>query len=465
MNKNFTKTKKTLEKLMDKFNYDSLKDNNHKDNYKENEELKIIGITGSYGKTTTAKLVHEYLKKLGKKSVLFSSGGIDSPLSNYSIDEEVEIPIYDESSEINALNGAIKYGADYLIIEVNERTIEKGYVKNIPFDIRAITNIVPSHNTLMYTPEEYVAIKKSFFQDIPDDEECTCIFGLTHKELFYEMKSLHKNYKTFASEYVSNIKGVPQDEIDYMLHSNNGGIFDTLEGLNFCVKMKENINSCAFKTSLIMPYNALNITLAIAILDTLGVFNDKVFQSILEKIIIPGRDEVIRENGRTFIISITCTPHLEILKRYKERGLVKNVKLITGSFGTGFSTWLPEYKDGKFANYVNDSMKWAYKYIIQNCDYVYITANDNAATPIKELLDIQIKEVEGKIKYEAIEDRQMAITKAIEDSEEGDVIFISGRGNRKMFCNGLTEMKFFLDKDIVNTAKKKIMGLDYAEEI
>ena len=139
-----------------------------------------------------------------------------------------------ESAEANALNGAIKYGADYLIIEVNERTIEKGYVKNIPFDIRAITNIIPSHNTLLYTPEQYVAIKKSFFQNIPAEDECTCIYGLTNKDLFYEMISLNNNkYKTFASEYVAGLKGIPQEEINYMLHPNGSNAFDTLDGLNF----------------------------------------------------------------------------------------------------------------------------------------------------------------------------------------------------------------------------------------
>jgi UDP-N-acetylmuramoyl-L-alanyl-D-glutamate--2,6-diaminopimelate ligase len=376
-------------------------------------------------------------------------------LSNYSKDDEVEIPIYNESAEANALNGAIKYGADYLIIEVNERTIEKGYVKNIPFDIRAITNIVPSHNTLLYTPEQYIAIKKSFFQNIPVEDECTCIYGLTNKDLFYEMISLNNNkYKTFASEYVAGLKGVQKSEINYMLHPVENKTFDTLDGLNFCVKL--NGNSFEFKTPLIMPYNALNITLAIGIIDSLGELDIKTFQKVLENIVIPGRDEVFRIKGRTIIISITCTPHLEILKKYKEQGLVKNVKLITGSFGNGYSTWLPEFRGNQFSTYVSESMKWAYKYFINNCDYIYITANDNAASSIKELLDVQIKEVEGKVKYEAIEDRKETITKAIEESDEGDVIFISGRGNRKIFCSGEKEMQFFLDKDIVKNAFKKL---------
>ncbi len=443
MRKNFEKVKKILKDLEKKYPHDQLKESRSV----ENGGLKIIGITGSNGKTTTAKLVHEYLKLKGKESILFSSAGIDSPLSNYNSEDEVEIPIYNESSVINALNGALKDGADYLIIEVNERTLAKGYVKNIPFDIRAITNIVPRHNTLLYTEEEYIAIKKSFFQNIPEEDECTCIYGLDTKELFEEMLTLNdKPYKTFASEYVTEVKRIDKKGIDYLLYPSKK-VFDTIKGMDFGIKTKE--KSYEFSTDLIMPFNALNITLAMAIIDTLGEFDEKIFKKLLKSIVIPGRDEVIVSKNRRIIISITCTPHLEILKRYKDNGEINSIKIITGSFGNGFNSWLPEYKGDKFAGYVTESMKWAYKYIVANCDYVYITANDNAATSIKVLLEEQIKEVDGKIGYEAIESRKEAIKKALQDSKPGDVIFISGRGNRSMFCKNSKELEFYLDKDIV----------------
>ena len=450
MRKNFEKIKKLLSDLQMKFPYDLLKEKRTT----ENDRLKIIGITGSNGKSTTAKIVHEYLKLKGRESVLFSSVGIDSPLSNYNSSDEVEIPIFNETSVINALNGAIKDCADYLIIEVNERTISKGYVKDIPFDIRAITNIVPKHNTLLYTEEEYIALKKSFFQNIDKEEDCTCIYGLTDKSLFEEMILLNdKPYKTFASEYVTEVKGVDKNKIDYLLYPSKK-VFDTIKGMDFGIKTKN--KSYEFSTNLIMPFNALNITLAMAIIDTLGEFDENLFNKLLKNIVIPGRDEVINVKGRTIIISITCTPHLEILKRYKDDGQINNIRLITGSFGSGFSTWLPEYKNEKFSNYVNDSMKWVYKYIVQNCDYVYITANDTAASSIKDLINAQIAEVKGNIPYFAIEDRKEAIKKALSDSTSGDVIFISGRGNRSMFCKNDKDLEFYLDKDIVNNEIKNI---------
>lgn len=440
---NFLKLEQKLNELKSQFPHDEYIEKRER----KNTNLKIVGITGSNGKTTTALIVHEYLKSIGLKSVLFASCGIDLEISNYDKNSEVDIPIFNETSLINAIDGAIKERADYLILEINERTIEKGYIEGIPFSIRALTNIVPKHNTLSYTEEEYVNIKKSFFT-FDDEDDCTCIYTLTEKELLEELISQNnKPYKVVSSEYVARVKGVEDEKIDYMLHQGTKE-FDSLEGLNFNIKTKTKDVEC--HTNLIMPFNALNITLAYAILDSLGEMEDSKFNQLLEEIKIPGRDEVIKYNGRTIIISVTCTPHLEILKKYKESNKINNIILITGSFGNGFNSWLSEYKDENFKNYVNESMRWAYSYFIKNADKIYITTNDYASSNVSELLKSQENEIKGKIAYEVIENRKAAIKKAIEESEEGDVIFISGRGNRKVFCNNTKSVEMYLDKEIVN---------------
>lgn len=440
---NFLKLEQKLNELKSQFPHDEYIEKRER----KNTNLKIVGITGSNGKTTTALIVHEYLKSIGLKSVLFASCGIDLEISNYDKNSEVDIPIFNETSLINAIDGAIKERADYLILEINERTIEKGYIEGIPFSIRALTNIVPKHNTLSYTEEEYVNIKKSFFT-FDDEDDCTCIYTLTEKELLEDLiRQNNKPYKVVSSEYVARVKGVEDEKIDYMLHQGTKE-FDSLEGLNFNIKTKTKDVEC--HTNLIMPFNALNITLAYAILDSLGEMEDSKFNQLLEEIKIPGRDEVIRYNKRTIIISVTCTPHLEILKRYKENNKINNIILITGSFGNGFNSWLSEYKDENFKNYVNESMRWAYSYFIKNADKIYITTNDYASSNVSELLKSQENEIKGKIAYEVIENRKDAIKKAIEESEEGDVIFISGRGNRKVFCNNTKSVEMYLDKEIVN---------------
>ena len=412
-----------------------------------NKDFKIIGITGSYGKTTTIKIVHEYLKAKGKRSVLFASCGIDLPNSNYDKDDEIEVPIYNEKSLNKAINGARNCNADYLLLEINERTIAKGYVKDVPFYIRALTNIVPLHNTFEYTKEEYVKIKESFFENIKDEDECTCIYGEVEKEyLDVLMNANNKPKKIATSRYIAGVKGLKEEDVNYLLYQNRD-VFDSLAGLSFSIKTKDidyNIS-----TKLIMPHNALNINLALSIIDTLGELDIELFNKVLNEITILGRDEVIKEKGRTVITSITCAPHLEVLKKYQNNGLINNIILVTGSYGSGFESWDKEYNSEKYTKYVNDSMKFIYKYIVKNVNKVYITSVDNASSDPKELINNQVKEIDGKISYCDVLDRKEAIRKAILESDYGDVIFISGRGNRAIFCKSRNEIDYYKDMDIV----------------
>ena len=413
-----------------------------------NKGFKIIGITGSYGKTTTIKIVNEYLKAKGKRSVLFASCGIDLPNSNYDKDDEIEVPIYNEKSLNKAINGARNCNADYLLLEINERTIAKGYVKDVPFYIRALTNIVPLHNTFEYSKEEYVKIKESFFENIKDEDECTCIYGEVEKEYFDVLMSANNKPKKIAtSRYIASVKGLKEEDVNYLLYQNENAIFDSLDGLSFNIKTKDsdyNIN-----TKLIMPHNALNINMALSIIDTLDELDIDLFNKVLNEISILGRDEVIKEKNRTIITSITCAPHLEILKKYQNNGLINNIILVTGSYGSGFETWDKEYNSERYSKYVNDSMKFIYKYIVKNVNKVYITSVDNASSDPKELINNQVKEIDGKISYCDVLDRREAIRKAILESENGDVIFISGRGNRAIFCKSRNEIDYYKDMDIV----------------
>ena len=416
-----------------------------------NKDFKIIGITGSYGKTTTIKIVNEYLKAKGKRSVLFASCGIDLPNSNYDKDDEIEVPIYNEKSLNKAINGARNFNADYLLLEINERTIAKGYVKDVPFYIRALTNIVPLHNTFEYTKEEYVKIKESFFENIKDEDECTCIYGEVEKEyLDVLMSANNKPKKIVTSRYIASVKGLKEEDANYLLYQNENAIFDSLDGLLFNVKTKD--NNFKINTKLIMPHNALNINMALAIIDTLDELDIDLFNKVLNEITILGRDEVKKEKGRTIITSITCTPHLEILKKYQNNGLINNIILVTGSYGSGFESWDKEYNSERYSKYVNDSMKFIYKYIVKNVNKVYITSVDNASSDPKQLINNQVKEIEGKTSYFDVLDRREAIRKAILESENGDVIFISGRGNRAIFCKSRNEIDYYKDIDIVRDA-------------
>ena len=166
----------------------------------------------------------------------------------------------------------------------------------------------------------------------------------------------------------------------------------------------------------------------------------------MNRITIPGRDEVIKEKGRTVIVSITSTPHLEILHNYQGKGLFNNLVLVTGMMGTGFSTWDEIYKTDKYTSYVKESMNYIYQEINEYVDKLYITLNDPAGSKAEDLIKEQQKV--ARITKKAVYSRKEAIRDAILESNVGDVIFISGRGNRKVYCEAKEKVTFFKDIDV-----------------
>jgi UDP-N-acetylmuramoyl-L-alanyl-D-glutamate--2,6-diaminopimelate ligase len=424
----------------------------------DTKQLQIIGITGSKGKSTTAYLVHQYLKSQGYRSILYSSIEIDSPTSYNAKKEAVENPLRDEKMLLNAIIQAEAYEADYLILEVNERSIARGYTKDIPFSIRLITNIIPTHNDDFYPPEQYVAIKKSFFEGIPEEDDCVCIYGIESNNIFNSLGTLNnKPKKVFGSRYVSKVRGVPEEKVDYLLYPSQGYL-DTINGLNISFRFGNFHDK--IKTNMIMPYNALNILAVIAVLDTLGVYDRDQFQKIISNINIPGRDERTEVNGRIIIVSSHLAPELENFKKYKDRGEIKNIKVVIGTRGDGYKGWVKEFPEAMYTKERERSLRFAYNYLRTYADYVYITTTDTGSSDPSMILSKQVGYMDEDTRYEIEADRKEAIRKAIENSHEGDLIYISGRGNRRVLCNGRDSIKLHLDQEVVEDVLRELKWIE-----
>lgn len=412
--------------------------------YEEEKKLKIIGITGSKGKTTVANILHQYLKKRGYKSVLYASNGIDSPASFNIPNEAIENPLPNEQILLNAIEEAIAYDADFLILEVNERSIHKGLTKDIPFDIRVITNIGRTHNNIFYP--DYVEIKKNFFRETKIEDDVTCIFSANDAQMFNELYNVtNSNKVTYMSDYVARIKNIDTKKIDYKLSTD--GILDSLNGLDFNIMTRG--KKYNFKSSMLMPYNAINIMAVMAIVDTLNIFDYEVFKDLLLDIEIPGRDEVIKSNGRTIIITTGIDPQLTILKKYKQTNEVNKLIVVSGAPGFGYKNWTYDFSEEKIIHEREKGIEFAYTYIKNNADKLYITENDNGTVNLEKLMNFQASYLKNEIPYVIENNRTEAIKKAIIDSNEGDVIYIAGRGNRKILVTSFEDLKIHSDKEVV----------------
>ena len=124
--KKLNEYKNKLSKRLNKKDKRFIKDEFKNNKINENDDLKIIGITGSTGKSTVCYIVHEYLKKLGYRSCLYSSCKVDSPATFISPNSGVELSFKSEDDLLDIIEACEAYKADYLVLEVNESNINKG---------------------------------------------------------------------------------------------------------------------------------------------------------------------------------------------------------------------------------------------------------------------------------------------------------------------------------------------------
>ncbi len=415
------------------------------------DKIKIIGITGSTGKSTTAFLVHEYLKSLGYKSVLYSSAMVDSPASHIMKNEAFEVAVSSEESLLSIMEEAESYGAEYLVLEVNESTLEKGILQDVPFTVRALTNINPYHNEEQYTKEEYVALKKSFFKNI--DEDCKCVIGLQDNfiELFEEFLTLNtcETY-TFSSQYIARVNGLDSSKMTCLLQE----LYPSLDGMDMVVRVKD--KSYSFNSSITMRYNALNLICAMTILEALGKFDATKFNKCIKNIQIPGRVEVYKANGRVIVVDTHLPRMLEFLQELKLKGDIYNIKVVIGSMGSGFKDWDEKFKTPLFLSKRTKSRQYACDLLKQYVDFVYLTEDDNAKESALDICQELQGYLEEKVPSIIVVDREQAIRQAIEESKVGDVIFISGRGNRRILCNTSTTMKLIKDSEVVEEVVREL---------
>lgn len=408
------------------------------------DSLKIIGITGSVGKSTTAFLIHKYLLSLGKRSILYSSIMVDSPASIISKDEAFENACRDEKALLSIISEAEKYEAEYLVLEVNESTLEKGILKDVPFAVRVLTNIIPAHNLIKYSESEYVSIKKLFFSNITDSCKCVLCFQNYSKELLEELIKINNYPKIICTnKYIAEKFGIDLNSIDYLLVDCQ----NKLDGLFMKINGKDSVYS--LNTNLCMFYNAMNIMTFFATINALELYDEKVLTNVLNKIQIPGRTEIIRANGRIIIIDTHLPRVLENLKEFKDNGEIKKIKVVIGSVGYGFKTWSEHYKTEKYIQQHHSARKYAVELLNPVADYVCFTESDSGAEDTQDIC-LELKGyLKKSIESNIIVDRRDAIKNTIKDSQDGDAIFIAGRGNRKILCNGYDSIKLLKDSDIV----------------
>ncbi|WP_234109413.1 UDP-N-acetylmuramoyl-L-alanyl-D-glutamate--2,6-diaminopimelate ligase [Chryseobacterium sp. R2A-55] len=381
------------------------------------EKLNLIGITGTNGKTSVTTLLFDIFKHLGFKTALIST-------VEYRIDDEV-FPSTHTTPDVLTLNKilskAVETRCEYVFMEVSSHGIHQDRIEGLHFKIAGFTNITHDHLDYHKTFDEYLKVKKRFFDELNPD--ATAITNIDDKNGLVMLQNTKALKKTYALKTMADFHGKIL-EVDF-----NG--------------MLLNFNGREFWTTLTGKFNAYNLLLAFAVAVESGFHEDDILQAISKLQRVKGRFETLKSDGGIFfIVDYAHTPDaLEKVLDSINEIRTKNERLITvfGCGGDRDHAKRPEM--GKIATRKST---------------LTIITSDNPRTENPNEI---IKEIEAGIepqnfsKYTSIPDRKEAIKMAIKFAEPKDIILIAGKGHENyQEING--ERIHFDDKELVMELSK-----------
>jgi len=357
------------------------------------EQLKLIGITGTNGKTTIATLLFNLFKNLGFGVGLIST--VENRINENIIPSTHTTP---EVSELYKLiNAMVEDGVDYCFMEVSSHAISQHRIAGLQFDAALFSNLSHDHLDYHKTFAEYRDTKKQLFDQLSPEA-----FALVNKD---DKNSLYMVQNTKATRYSYAQKSIG-DFTSKILEADFNG-------------MQIDLNGNQFWTPLVGGFNAINLTAVYGTAVLFDIPTDQLIVELSKLGRVKGRFELINPgHPNPIIIDYAHTP--DALENVIDtiNSIRKNSAGLTVVFGCGGDRDITKRpKMGAVA--------------ASKANRVILT-NDNPRTedPGKILKDIE-NGIEGQHfkKVLQIADREQAIKTAITTAGSGEVILIAGKGH------------------------------------
>lgn len=376
------------------------------------EKLKMIGVTGTNGKTTVTTLVKQIIEMTTGEMC-----GLIGTNKNVigDIEEETERTTPDSIELQELLRRMVERGCSYAVMEVSSHALYLDRVCGIQYTVGAFTNLTEDHLDFHKTMDNYAEAKSRLFR-ICDKAVINC-----DDKYFDIMKNAAVcPVYTFSTE--NNKASLAAKDID-LHHDSVSFALDTELG---CKKVILHI------PGMFSVYNALT---ALSIAVNLGIPLDKAIYALSTCQGVKGRAEIV-PTGRNFTILIDYAHTPDAMENILStaRGYAKGRVVIL--FGCG-------------GDREREKRPVMGSIAVKMADFVYITS-DNPRTEVPgDIIREILTGVEGtETPYEVIENRKEAIGRAIANAQENDVIILAGKGHETYQIIG-TEKFHFDEREIV----------------
>ena len=359
------------------------------------KRLKMIGITGTNGKTTTTYIVKSIIEAAG-----FSCGLIGTNAVEYlesKTDARLTTP---DPIELHAiLKEMSDAGVEYVVMEVSAHALKLSKVDGIVYEVAAFTNFSRDHLDFFGSMDNYAQAKMSFFS--PEHARSAVVNADDTLG-----NAILKNSKlpavTYGVDNPSDVFGIDLEMSAY--------------GLSYVINMADNVGRVKF--SLTGRFNMYNTLCAAAIAMSLGFDLNTVIAGIRNVKKIDGRFNIINMSKCNVIIDFAHTDDgiANILRAIREFAPARIITV----FGCGGN---------------RDRTKRAVmgKIVSQMSDYCFVTSDNPRFEPPQDIIDEIASGIDeiGKTNYQKIVDRKQAIREAIAMANKNDIVLIAGKGAEK----------------------------------
>ncbi|PWE01407.1 UDP-N-acetylmuramoyl-L-alanyl-D-glutamate--2,6-diaminopimelate ligase [Marinilabilia rubra] len=375
-------------------------------------KLKLVGVTGTNGKTTIATLLYNTARLLGFKA------GLCSTLANYINDKKLETT--HTTPDVVTLNKLmsemVDAGCDYCFMEVSSHAVHQGRVEGLDFKGGIFSNISHDHLDYHKTFDEYIRVKKKFFDDLPDDAFALVNADDKHGRVMHQnTKASHKTYslREVASYRARIVEGL-------------------FEGMQLSIEGEE------FWTPFVGRFNASNLIAVYGAGRELGWDKKELLVAMSQLKSVGGRFETVRsKSGVTGVVDYAHTP--DALKNVLEA--INNIRrpeqtLITvvGAGGNRDTAKRPVMA----AEAVKNSSK------------VILTSDNPRDEEPQIIIDQMMEGIQfaERIKVLTILDRREAIRTACTLAQPGDIVLVAGKGH-ETYQEVKGQRSHFDDREII----------------
>lgn len=354
------------------------------------KKIKVIGITGTDGKTTTTHAIYHILTTCGKKASMISS--VYANIAGQTADTGFHVTTPRGWKLYKYLRQAVDAGSEFFVLETTSHALVQNRVWGIQFETGVLTNITQEHSTEHVNFSDYVAAKARL------------------------LLSANKSIINKDAEIFPTIKNILES------HNKSYSTYSlTDRSANF-------VWNTATRTNLVEDFNKQNMLAAIATCKSLGLGEQEILKAVSSFTLPKGRMDIVHTGDFTVIIDFAHTPNSihKVLEQIK-KNYVKNEGKIIHVFGSA-----SERDDIKRPLMGKASAQFA--------DYIILTEEDHRHEPIEKICAEIAAGFSSHTKYEVEPDREKAIHKAIAMAKKNDIVILTGKSHEKSLARNGKEV-------------------------